>query len=357
MSQRITFWLTLLTVVPYGSIQGQYISEFHYDNDGAGTGEFVEVFFPDPQPDKPSQYKIYLYNGGDSMSYADRGLQGIIPNCDFEEGGCYYVWERMNSFIQDGPRDGIALVHETLQDTIVFDFISYEGTLQAMDGPVIGLTSTDIGIMEDNSTQVGWSLQRLNDSMWFAGLATKGFVNPIELLSFSGRYMEEEHGILLEWSTATEINNHYFEVQKSLDQQLFWAVGEVAGAGNSQENILYSFFDAEFHPGVVYYRIKQVDYGGAYAYTPVVAIESPLSNGFANVVPMFRGGELYFMDSGYRHAMDLSLYDNLGRLLFYRKNIHSGDVIQVNTPGTGIIFFHMRSQDQAHSGPLLIVDQ
>jgi len=357
MHRRITFWLTLLAVVFGGYIQGQYISEFHYDNDGASQGEFVEVFFPDPQPDNPSKYMIYLYNGADSMTYESRGLQGIMKGCDIEEEGCYYVWERMNSFIQDGPRDGIALVYKTTEDTTVFDFISYEGTLKALNGPAIGLTSTDIGIREDDSTSVGWSLQRRSDGTWFAGPATKGFVNPIELLSFSGTYLEEEHGILLEWSTASELNNHYFEIQKSLDQQSFRVVGEVAGAGNSQELLKYSFFDAEFYPGVVYYRLKQVDFGGYYSYSPVLAIEGPLRTEFAELVPLFYNGTLSFKNRGYRPAIDVSLYNVLGKLLLHRKQIYADDIIQVNLPVDGIIFVQLRSQGIEHTGRIMIFNQ
>lgn len=338
-------------------VTAQYISEFHYDNIGASTGEFLEVFFPDPQPEKPSEYKIYLYNGADSMHYEVRGLQGIQAGCDVEEGGCYYIWELSAGFIQDGPRDGIALVHETMTDTTVLEFISYEGILLALDDPVMGMTSTDIGVSEDNSTPVGWSLQKRKDGAWIAGPETKGYVNPIELLSFSGRFLEAEKGVLLEWRTASEMNNDFFEVQKSNDQRLFLPVSAISGAGNSQKILEYSYFDPDPYQGTMYYRLKQVDFGGHYSYSQLISIKSLLSDEFVNAVPIIlRGGELYIKESGFRHAMDLSLYDNLGRLLLYRSQVHSGDVIQLNVRCEGMIFFHIHSQGQARSGPLLIID-
>ncbi len=78
------------------------------------------------------------------------------------------------SGIQNGPSDGIALV-EPLGSVV--EFLSYEGTLTALDGPAIGETSTDIGVIEDDTTPAGFSLQLLNGA-WTGPVASSfGLVN------------------------------------------------------------------------------------------------------------------------------------------------------------------------------------
>ncbi|MBY5956916.1 hypothetical protein KUV50_02135 [Membranicola marinus] len=337
----------------------QFISEFHYDNIGTGTGEFVEVFLPDPQPGTASQYRIYLYNGNDSLVYESRGLQGIMVGCDARQQGCYYVWERTTSFVQDGPRDGIALVFQNMTDTVVFDFISYEGVLRALGGPAKGMISSDIGISENNSTPIGWSLQKRSDDTWFAGPSTRGAVNPIELLSFEGKYFEDAEGVVLTWRTASELNNHFFEVQRSDDQRSFYALTEVEGAGHSQELQSYTYVDQNIDQPQIYYRLKQVDYDGSFAYSPVitVTVDGPERAALAHINPVLRNNqEIYLPRSDYRHPVDLMIYDGLGRQLFYQKQMKQGDCTPFRYASSGILFYRIQSRGQTHAGRLLALD-
>lgn len=332
----------------------QYISEFHYDNVGGDQGEFIEVVIQNPQPTDLKEYKIYLYRSNGTY-YRDRRLYGIAPLCS--GGMCYYVWT-LNP-INNGPSNGIALVRETDIDTTVYDFISYEGTLTATDGGAVDSSSTDIGISEDNSTPVGWSLQKRKDGVWIAGPETKGYVNPIELLSFDGFYHNEKKGVVLEWRTASELNNRYFEIQKSFDQRSFRTLAEVAAAGHSQELRSYSFIDLNTNHGQVYYRLKQVDYDGSFAYSPVIAVAIDHGSGgvLANVKPVLRHQEIYLSPSGYRHPVDLSIYDGLGRRILYLKQIRPGGVIPFSCTTHVVLFYKIQSQGRQHSGRFMTLGQ
>nr|WKN37791.1 T9SS type A sorting domain-containing protein [Tunicatimonas sp. TK19036] len=102
-----------------------------------------------------------------------------------------------------------------------------------------------------------------------------GLVNPlpVEMLYFSARYADK--AALLAWATASETNNHYFEVERADDNMNFHKIGEVMGAGNSTTQIEYSFRDDKItaiNSGVVYYRLRQVDFDGQYEYSKVVAV-------------------------------------------------------------------------------------
>lgn len=77
----------------------------------------------------------------------------------------------------------------------------------------------------------------------------------------------------LAWTTASELNNQYFEVQHSLDGRTFQAIGQVAGHGNSVQASTYTYTDAT--PGAAtmhYYRLRQVDTDGSSTFGPVQAV-------------------------------------------------------------------------------------
>ena len=81
--------------------------------------------------------------------------------------------------LQNGPRDGIALVHP---NGTAAEFLSYEGSLTAGNGPAQGISASDIGVAESGSTPVGHSLQRSGSdpaSSWGVAVPnTRGAPNP-----------------------------------------------------------------------------------------------------------------------------------------------------------------------------------
>jgi hypothetical protein len=95
---------------------------------------------------------------------------------------------------------------------------------------------------------------------------------PVELLSFKGR---KDVGFnVLEWSTASEINNSHFEVTRSTNGLIFYSIGRVKGAGNSVGERKYTFTD--IHPpreNIVYYRLKQVDSDGQYQHSNSIVLD------------------------------------------------------------------------------------
>lgn len=95
---------------------------------------------------------------------------------------------------------------------------------------------------------------------------------PVELLSFSGEVRKDYN--LLSWTTASEINNSGFEMQRSENGNEFETIGFVEGAGNSSAIHEYSFKDSDIKNGTLYYRLKQIDIDGNYEYSNVVALTS-----------------------------------------------------------------------------------
>jgi len=152
-----------------------FISEIHYDNAGADTGEAVEI--AGPAGSDLSAWQLVLYNGSGGLVYNTTALSGIIPNQQSGFGTLFYPVVG----IQNGVPDGLALIDA---GSAVVQFLSYEGSFIAGDGPAIGMTSTSIGVLESSATPIGHSLQLggsgavYADFSWqVAGPETFGSVN------------------------------------------------------------------------------------------------------------------------------------------------------------------------------------
>lgn len=94
---------------------------------------------------------------------------------------------------------------------------------------------------------------------------------PVELLSFTGKHITK--GNLLEWATASEINNDFFTIERSIDGINFAELAVVKGMGNTTTTTQYQLLDKNPAPGITYYKLRQTDYDGTCTWSPVIAVE------------------------------------------------------------------------------------
>jgi uncharacterized protein YjdB len=134
-------------------------SEIHYDNTGTDAGEAIEI--SGPAGTDVTGWKIILYDGTGGASYDTKTLSGTIPATCGTRG--VIVTNYAVNGIQNGSPDGMALVNA---GGTVIEFLSYEGTFAAADGPAIGTTSVDIGVSEAGTEALGMSLQRDGSNAW-----------------------------------------------------------------------------------------------------------------------------------------------------------------------------------------------
>jgi hypothetical protein len=92
---------------------------------------------------------------------------------------------------------------------------------------------------------------------------------PVELINFNALCDNDKTKLI--WSTASEINNNYFEVERSNNNENWQSIGMVNGNGNSNQILNYSFIDEISNTITSYYRLKQIDFDGNYKYSPVVS--------------------------------------------------------------------------------------
>lgn len=94
---------------------------------------------------------------------------------------------------------------------------------------------------------------------------------PVELISFKAK--AQNQSVLLTWSTATEINNKDFIIERSQNGKDWSSIGLVNGAGNSTVKLDYQFIDEKPKYGTVYYQLKQTDFDGRYKYSSTVSVD------------------------------------------------------------------------------------
>jgi hypothetical protein len=95
---------------------------------------------------------------------------------------------------------------------------------------------------------------------------------PVELLYFEGYYYNSLNR--LKWSTASEQNSHYFDIEHSVDGELWNSVGLIAAAGNSNQKINYEYSVMIENFTINYYRLKQIDFNGDYKYYGPISVNN-----------------------------------------------------------------------------------
>ncbi len=103
-------------------------------------------------------------------------------------------------------------------------------------------------------------------------IASFGIANPLPITLLNFDTYKKENSVLLLWATAKEQNNKGFQIERSTDSKNWTTIGFVATQaenGNSSTKSAYSFTDNTPGNGQNFYRLKQVDFDGAYEFSPI----------------------------------------------------------------------------------------
>jgi hypothetical protein len=153
--------------------------------------------------------------------------------------------------------------------------LSTFGTL-TIDNPGTVTLITNVGA-ETSFTPTQGTLDLNGNNFYVNGEIYTGPL-PVELVSFSARISETE--IILNWLTATEVNNYGFEILRQAQDDEWDVLGFVEGHGNSNSPKEYSFIDSEVNSAGTYsYRLKQIDNDGSYEYSKTIKVNigSPIN--------------------------------------------------------------------------------
>lgn len=162
---------------------------------------------------------------------------------------------------------------------------------------------------------------------------------PIELLSFSGGF--ENMHVLLKWTTVTEKNNVFFAVERSGDGINWTLVQNVKGAGTSATFKNYSLEDAEYIPGISYYRLKQVDVDGSYKYSETLAVSTDTKRTNSHYFPNPFTNE-FSIDTDTGYLKQFVITNELGQMI-YQNTMNKRTQLNLSEQPAGVYFVTLKT--------------
>jgi hypothetical protein len=176
---------------------------------------------------------------------------------------------------------------------------------------------------------------------------------PITLIDFTAK--AEGKKVRLDWETGTEENNDYFTMERSLDGKNFEQVFTKKGAGNSKVNLYYFGYDSKPYTGVSYYRLKQTDFDGKFAYSDIVSVKvvgGPMSTEMdVQVYPNPVSNQLIHVDVNAQNngTYTMRMINEIGQQVFSDSyEVVAGEnkfEIQLPTVVTGFYMLEIRNQN------------
>ncbi len=198
--------------------------------------------------------------------------------------------------------------------------LQIEGSDEASDATTLGMLRFDgtnwlemtyVGSAGSGPFTITGSTDMFSD---FSIYSTNASANPlpVELLAFEGKMNGRD--IALNWSTTSEVNSDYFQIEHSLDGEIFEAIGSVDAHGNSNERHDYRFLDMNVELNAHYYRLKMVDYDGAYEYSPTIQLVPDFSDARVTIYPNPTSNFIRIEGVEASYVKQLTFYDMAGKL-------------------------------------------
>ena len=157
---------------------------------------------------------------------------------------------------------------------------------------------------------------------------------PVGFLSFQAINCQTSN-ICLNWSTAFELNNDHFAIERSTDANNWKVIEEIKGAGNSSTHINYSAIDPHPNPGKNYYRIKQIDFDGKFSYSNTQLVYF-LQSEDIHIYPNPTTGQIT-LEGELEEIRQIQLYNSLGQEVSSSINIKESNSFQVMLDLTNLV--------------------
>lgn len=342
------------------------------------TSAYVKFRSEDNSPSSSASVKIYAEDVDDAstFSYSDDDITDRTKTTAFKTWSIerwytnsYYNSDDFSSVIQEvvdrsnwesGNKLNIILVPNSGSDRDARSrddnsysapeiFITYT-TGSANANKFIVEIDTTSGNLDEVITDVTIPVSFTssgNQSDEIEGAGFDASALPVDLMYFKAN-LKDDYAELI-WATAMEENNSHFEIQRSLDGRNFEQIAEEPGNGNSMNIIQYKYQDVDIpiQNNPIYYRLKQVDFDGAFEYSPIVYVKSGEEK-MANVYPNPAIDFVNISKNGYRFSV--KLLDRSGTIVELRENEMDNAQIPVDHLPNGfyIVQIVSRTGDESH---------
>ena len=154
---------------------------------------------------------------------------------------------------------------------------------------------------------------------------------PVSLVQFSAQAVPA--GVQVQWTTASELNNAGFTIERSSTGIEFEPVGRVIGRGTTLSRHTYSYLDATPPRSVLYYRLRQTDTDGAVTFSEIVTV-SNLGVATLEVSPV--PTEAVLKVSGVSLNAEVTIWSMRGQLVYRQAAQSSQVVVDVSNLAPGV---------------------
>ena len=272
---------------------------------------------------------VFTNNTGTNVHGMTIGVDATSANVVIDS--CYFFGNSSTSAIGND-------IYIKNKSSVSVDYCSFSAS-----SPYSGVTPTHTGLY--NASSPGPTLPGFSGGCGSSIVITP---LPIKLLKFEGICSYGK--VKITWTTATETNNNYFTIEKSTDAYNWEVLTTVPGAGNSNSLLNYSITDEEINNELHYYRLKQTDFNGKYAYSEIIAVKSCFVDNIDLVVagnPVSNYMNV-FVNSTNKQNIKFYIKDILGRnILTNEFEINKGEnslLIDVRNIKSGIYLVVMESR-------------
>ncbi len=177
-------------------------------------------------------------------------------------------------------------------------------------------------------------------------------VIPIELTFLKAQM--DNHKTVLTWQTASESNNRGYEIQRSSSGKDWQALDFVEGLGNSATTQNYQYTDNKPFAGINYYRLKQIDYDGAFMFSKAVSVKNTKDFSF-KISPNPSKG-LFIVkafNSDKSTPLSINVFDLLGRLIITQTTVVSEKTFDISAYPAGTYIIEMLYDSEVYRTKLI----
>ena len=321
------------------------------DANGLGTTDIFSVELNDVNLSIDAGYYMGATLGNTVWEDTENGIPNVLDGADLPVEGAVinlYIIDLMNgvetlvattvtdangNYLFTGLKADTYFVEMELGDD--FNFVSSNaGGDDSMDSDVIEIM--DGPIRRGRTPFVSLAAQEVNLDVDFGIVDKLLSVLAVEVYDFYGNWNESRSLTELFWTTDTEVNSDYFEVERSESLTLgYEVIGRTAAAGNSTSKLYYNLEDDQiFKSGTYYYRLKLVDLDGSFEYSDPITVTVEFDGTRDQEIALsvypnpFLGSFTLDINVERESEMEGGLYDAIGQLI---KNVDTQRIAAGNT--------------------------